>query len=228
MADIIIPELQAFVEAHENLSSDLRIATITSVWNHNREFIKKTFEGKCLSARIPDGAVRFIDHTETIVDVVRSGAVDVGIITYPPKSKQLGKSLAVQNWKTEEMVVVMSAKSSEITGQNWAKLGLFETYAAVLLEKQYGIRREIDRYFNRRGKSINVVAELGTISEIKELIAGSGDLITILPLPTVEGDGRLRWSSLSDNIPPRPVSFVYRLGSREIVQQFLKCFSEER
>ena len=228
MAEAVIPELEAFIEAHEIVGNTLRLATITSVWASERQRIKDTFENRVPRGRILDEDVKHIDHTKDIVTAVRNGSVDLGIVTYPPTSKQLGKALGMRHWKEEEMVMVISAKNKEVTGKDWGTLTLFDKFPAVMLEKTYGIRREIDRYLGKKRETTRIAAELNDIASIKEMVAGSSDLITILPLPTVTDDLRLRWSRLENGLPPRPVSFLYRKDCRKIVTKFLDCFPERK
>ena len=225
LAAKVIPEVQAFISEHR-AATRFRIASVTSVWDRYRTEIRKRSHDGEAGWVVLDEDVTFIGHTEESIPLIQDGRVDVGIVTYRPRYP-LPDTLTItaKAWQMQEMVMVMSCKKG-LAHHNWGGPDFFDSFGAVMLQHGYGIRdRSVDPYLKAAKKVPRIVAELKSVAEIKDLVAGNPEFITILPRQTVEGDQRLSWSKLK-GIKKRPVNFIYRKRPGDMVKKFLSCFPE--
>ena len=227
----VIPQVENFIRQCGANAEALRIAAVTSVWQTYRKQLMEISASRAAGWKIFDADVRFINHTAESIELIENGTVDIGFITYAPKSSlPRGLAMRPKAWKMERMVMVVSRKNRDLnisrSDHKWGEPSLFNKYGAVMMAKGYGIRdRSVDPYLATAGIELsNIVAELGTVAEVKDLVARTPEFITILPQPTVEADERLFWSDLT-GIESRPVSFIYRKPPSKRVKSFLKSVS---
>jgi DNA-binding transcriptional LysR family regulator len=198
----------------------LTLASITSVWDYHREAFMRASDQAIL-----DQNVTRAGHSDEIVTLVENGSVDLGIITYDlPRGSRLSRQI----WDKEAMVLAASNEAARKLGiadgkdHGWGLAALDSSeLRIVMLEKGYGVRdKSVDPFLIEIKRKPSVFAEFDSIAQIKDTVAAYGHLITILPLPTVEEDPRLRWASLR-GIAPRVVSFIWGGNPRGTVKSFL-------
>ena len=124
-------------------------------------------------------------HPQQVVELVESGQVDLGLISYPKQTRTL-KAIP---WRDEAMVVVC-APTHPLAGAKSVTLEQLDGREMVGFDEGLQIRREIDRVLSARGVSVHVVMEFDNIETLKlavEINAG----LSVLPGPWLRG----KWSS---------------------------------
>ena len=160
--------------------------------------------------------------TPQLLERLRSGALDVGLLTLPVD----GTDLAQVPVMREELLLVMPpthrlAKLRRITpedlvGQTW-----------VLFERGSSTRRVIDDMFAAHAVHPRIVLETENV-EILKALTMSGMGLTILPYQSLvreARDGSLRVRRLTGVTMVRETGWVYRPGTRvpRVVQQMFEA-----
>lgn len=185
------------------MAGPVRIAAIYSVGlSHLTRFIEE-FRGR-------HGAVDCrLDcmHPDEVVQAVRAGRVDVGVVSFPRK----WADLTVEPWREEAMVLVLPP------GHEWAAEAAVPTRRLdgakfVHFDAGLAIRRAIDRSLKARGATVDTVLHFDNVENIKRAVeVGAGT--AILPEPSVAREaagGSLVTRPLADLELRRPLALVHR------------------
>jgi DNA-binding transcriptional LysR family regulator len=150
-------------------------------------------------------------HSNRVVERVLSGGVDLGLVSFPRKSR----SLVVLPWREEEMVLAChpdhplarykAVRPEQLAGEKY-----------IGFDKDLGIRRQVDRFLRQQGVSVEVALEFDNIENIKKGIEIAGG-VALLPEPTLRQEvesGLLVARPLADCRFVRPLAIIYRRQSR--------------
>jgi DNA-binding transcriptional LysR family regulator len=145
-------------------------------------------------------------HPDRVYEKVMDGTADLGLISFPKKSKDL----AVIPWRDEEMVITC-APGHRLAHNGPVKLEQLADEPFVGFDRGLTIRRQIDRFLKDHGVSLDVSMEFDNIENIKHAVEVSG--VTLLPLPTVQREiaaGNLAAVRVSDARMVRPLAIIHR------------------
>ena len=208
--------------AHNRLNETVRVAAIYSVGLHTMNPYLQTFTAQHPEARVKLECL----HPHKVVEAVLADEADVGIMSYPPKSR----ALTVLPWHRETMVFVCHpghplARKKAITPQDLSG-GKFVAFDADL-----PIRKDIDRFLKKHGVKVNVVMEFDNIEAIKQAIAIAAG-VSVLPAPTVVSEVGVRTLASVPFGPPvllRPVGIIFRRQKPQnaTVTRFIELLREE-
>ncbi len=202
-------ELEGEVQSvHRRLADRLVVASIYSVGlahmsRYHREFLD----------RHPETELRLdYMHPNEVYDAVEAEEADLGLVSYPEKSRQL----ATIPWRTEPFVLVC-APYHELAANRRAPLESLRGQRFVAFEQGLKIREEIDHAFEVRHIEVDTVFEFDNVETIKRAVEiGSG--VALLPAPTVAREvlgGSLVAIDLSGQQLARPIGLVYK-AEREL------------
>ena len=164
-------------------------------------------------------------HSNRVVERVLSGGVDLGLVSFPRKSR----SLVVLPWREEEMVLAChpdhplarykAVRPEQLAGEKY-----------IGFDKDLGIRRQVDRFLRQQGVSVEVALEFDNIENIKKGIEIAGG-VALLPEPTLRQEvesGLLVARPLADCRFVRPLAIIYRRQSRPSLaaQRFIDLLRE--
>jgi DNA-binding transcriptional LysR family regulator len=145
-------------------------------------------------------------HPDRVYEKVQAGTADVGLISFPKKSRDL----TVIPWREEEMVITC-APGHHLAHNGPVKLKQLANEPFVGFERGLTIRRQIDRFLKDHGVALDVAMEFDNIENIKHAVEVSG--VTLLPLPTVQREiaaGNLAALRLADARMVRPLAIIHR------------------
>jgi len=217
----ITPEGQAFYEAcrallqgfekakaeitsaQSRISETVRVAAIYSVGLHTMNPYIQSF-----TALYPQAKVKLeCLHPHKVVEGVLNDEADLGIMSYPPKTR----ALTVLPWHSETMVFVCHPRHPLARRKTILPKDLHgEKFVAF--DADLSIRKDIDRFLKQHGVKVNTVMEFDNIETIKQAIAIAAG-VSILPIPTVAkevGLGTLASVRLGPRTLLRPIGIIYR------------------
>ncbi len=201
-------ELEMQVKSfHDTLSAVVHVACIYSVGFRMMNQYCKQFSEICPLAKVQ---LEYM-HPSRIYECVRNEDVDIGIVSFP----QSDRHLEVIPWQSETMVLACRP-DHELAKRKEIALNRIAGNRFVGLDRDLGIRREVDRYLRHNGVDVNVVLEFDNIEAIKRAIeAGLG--ISILPQPTLENELKTKMLAavrLNPGDFKRPLGIIHLRGKR--------------
>lgn len=102
----------------------------------------------------PKIKIQIINRTSPgIIDSIKKGAVDFGIVTLPVEDKDIETAA----FREVEDVFVASARFNELNGKS-VNMDELSTLPLLLLQKESSTRRNLDKYFSSNG--LNIVPEI--------------------------------------------------------------------
>lgn len=181
----------------------VRVAAIYSVGLHDMSRCMQDF-----MRRYPKAKVRLeYFHPNRVYEAVLNAAVDLGVVSYPIASPDLG----VIPLRSEKMVVVCHPKH-KFTSLTAATAEHLQGEDFIGFDRDLSIRKEIDRYLRQRSVSVRMVMEFDNIETIKQAVEiGAG--ISILPEPTVRKESASGTLVAIRLITPelrRPIGIIHR------------------
>jgi DNA-binding transcriptional LysR family regulator len=204
-----------------DVESAVRVASIYSVGLSEMSRLQEQFAERYPEAQLQVEYMR----PDRIYEAVRSGAADLGLVSYPESSREI----AALPWRNEEMQ--LAAPPSHPLAQ------CEEVYPADLNGQDYvgfdedlSIRKELERFFRAQGIAVRLVMHFDNIQMIKEAVAlGRG--VSILPARTMQAEieqGRLVAVPLRAPELVRPVGIVHlrRKQLNRAAQGFLELVTE--
>ena len=207
---------------HKDLAGQVTIASIYSVGLSHMNACVQEFLG-----RHPKANVRLqYHHPDTVVQLVETDQVDIGLVSYPKTSKTIKADM----WRAEPMVVVC-APTCELAARESIWLDELDGRRMVGFDTRLQIRRELDFALATAGAEVQVVMEFDNIETIKraiEIDAGVG----LLPIHTVTREVEakslvaipLAGPSLS-----RPLGIITRQGKElgKTARRFIQLLHEK-
>ena len=188
---------------HEKVEGHVSVASIYSVGlSYMKQFILDFQE------RYPLASVHIeYHHPVDIYDRIKSGDVDIGLLSYPRSSR----SLNIIDWREEPMVMVCSP-DHPLASRSTITLEQLDQQEMVAFSHGLAIRRILDKLLSSHGLEIPVAVEFDNIEMLKRAIEiNSG--ISLLPEPTIlrERDaGTLHTASISNFTLVRPLAIIHR------------------
>ncbi|MEM6799388.1 MAG: LysR family transcriptional regulator [Planctomycetota bacterium] len=188
---------------HDEVASRLTVAAIYSVGLADMSHHVDAFR----SAH-PKADVRLeYWHPDQVVAAVESEEADLGIVSYPTKTRRL----AAIAWRDERLVLVC-APEHPLTGRSEAPLRAIDGEAFIAFQRDLMIREKIDRLLAKHKVETPVALEFDNIENMKRAIeTGAG--VSLLPEPTVDREvraGTLAKVRLDDPTIVRPLGIVHR------------------
>lgn len=146
-------------------------------------------------------------HPVEVVERVRNGEADLGIVSFPKK----WPGLDVVPWREEEMVLAVPP-GHPLADPGGIAVGRLDGTRFVHYDRELPIRRAIDRHLKRRGVQVEPGLEFDSIENIKRAVeVGAG--AAILPRTTLDREvasGSLVAVPLSDHPLARPLAIIHR------------------
>lgn len=205
----IVERMSALEEAVKSLHTQLAGRVhVTSIYSVGLSFMKQFVQD--FSKRNPKTTVKLdYGHPERIYEMVRDGQTDLGLVSYPTKSK----SICARVWREQPMALVVSP-AHPFAERDCISIAELKGVEAVGFDENLRIRRELDKSLREHGVSWNVAMEFDNIETLKRAIEiNSG--VSILPAPTVERElasGTLKLIPIEDLELVRPVGVIHREG----------------
>jgi DNA-binding transcriptional LysR family regulator len=165
-------------------------------------------------------------HSSRVVEKVRDGGVDLGLVSFPRKTRDL----VVLPWREEEMVLACqpSHRLARLTSVRPEQLA-GEKYIAF--DKELGIRRQVDQFLRQQDVSVEVALEFDNIESIKKGIEIAGG-VALLPEPTLRQEveaGLLVARPLAGCRFVRSLGIIYRRAQRPclVAQRFIDLLLDQ-
>jgi len=235
----LTPEGEAYYEACRNLldqyhaveasirktkaqtSATVQVAAIYSVGLRDmNQYINR------FSALLPGSTVHIeYLHPERVYERVMQGRSDLGLVSYPRKSREL----VAFPWRQEEMVLAC-APNHPLAKLKSVKISQLEGVKYIGFDRDLVIRRHVDRFLRQYGVSVDIVLEFDNIENIKKAIEESGG-VSLLPEPMLTKEvnaGTLAGVRLANAALIRPLGIIYRRTHplTRAAQQFITLLRE--
>jgi DNA-binding transcriptional LysR family regulator len=164
-------------------------------------------------------------HSNRVVEKVRDGSVDLGLVSFPRKSRDL----VVLPWREETMVLACQP-SHPLAQEDNVRLDQLSGEKYIAFDKDLGIRRQVDRFLRQQGVSVEVELEFDNIENIKKGIEIAGG-VALLPEPTLRQEveaGLLVALPLNGCRFVRPLAIICRRQNRPspAAQRFIDLLLE--
>ncbi len=187
----------------KEISGTVRVAAIYSVGLHEMSRSMQDFMRRYPKAKVRLGFL----HPNKVHDAVLNAEVDLGIISYPIASPDLG----VIPLRSEQMVLVCNPKH-KLASQTAVTAEHLEGEDFIGFDRDLSIRKEIDRYLRQRSVHVRMAMEFDNIETIKQAVEiGAG--VSILPGPTVRKESAAGSLVAIRLITPelrRPLGIIHR------------------
>ena len=201
-------ELEASIkQGRPQLTATVQVAAIYSVGLGDMSQYVERFSDLQPFARVH---VEYL-HSNRVVEKVRDGSIDLGLVSFPRKSRDL----VVLPWREEKMVLACQPSHPLARHAN-VRLAQLSGEKYIAFDKDLGIRRQVDRFLRQQGVSVEVELEFDNIENIKKGIEIAGG-VALLPEPTLRQEveaGLLVARSLADCRFVRPLAVIYRRQHR--------------
>jgi len=188
---------------HDRVSASLQIAAIYSVGLRDMNQYIDSFK-----TMWPGSSVH-IDylHPERVYERVLEGSADLGLVSYPRKSREL----VALRWREEPMLLACSPRHP------LAKLAQVEIEQLngvryIGFDRDLIIRKHVDRFFRKNHVVTDVVLEFDNIENVKKAIEEMVG-VALLPEPMLRQEvnsGLLTAVPLADCQLVRPLGIIYR------------------
>ena len=199
----------------------VRVAAIYSVGLHDVSRHVQRFMSLYPEARVQLECL----HPHKVVEAVREGEADVGIMSYPPADR----ALSMVPLRSEPMAFVCHPNHRLARRRVVAPADLGgETFIAF--DAGLTIRKAIDKALRQHNVRVNTVMEFDNIETIKQaIIIAAG--VSILPRHTVQNEASIRTLAVVPlGIPHlvRPVGLIHRRGKplTPTVERFIQLLRD--
>src|SRR5256885_1467839 len=236
---VVTPQGQAFYEAcraireswekakaevaavKARVDGTVRVAAIYSVGLHDVSRHMQRFMSLYPEARVQLECL----HPHKVVEAVRDGEADVGIMSYPPADR----ALSMVPLRSEPMAFVCHPNHRLARRRVVAPADLGgETFIAF--DAGLTIRKAIDKALRQHNVRVNTVMEFDNIETIKQaIIIAAG--VSILPRHAVQNEASIRTLAVVPlGIPHlvRPVGLIHRRGKplTPTVERFIQLLRD--
>lgn len=188
---------------HEDVASRLSIASIYSIGLAHMSQFQREFLAKHPKAHI---RLDYL-HPDDVYDAVESEQSDLGIVSFPERSRRLG----VIPWRDESLVLAV-APSHPLSGLSSAPAEALADHEMIAFQRGLKIRDAIDRELAKQRVETRVACEFDNIETIK-LAVTIGDGFALLPEPTLAREvaaGTLLKIPLAGFELSRPLGILHR------------------
>lgn len=149
--------------------------------------------------------------SDRVINLVREGSVDLGLVSYPKSTKYL----QCIPWQQEPMRLVCSSEHP-LAKQNEVSLRQLQALDMIGFDRDLKLRQEIDQYLSRAGITVNVEMEFDNAdSMIRAIQANRG--IGIVPEAAVRretANGSLRVVACRELRITRPLGIIFRRSGK--------------
>jgi DNA-binding transcriptional LysR family regulator len=187
----------------QDMAGSLRVATIYSVGIYEMSVVIKTF------LKIYPKVNLHVEYSKgaRVYEDCLSGAVDLGIVTYPESRR----GLRIIPLPADRLVLICPP-DHPLARRNHIGIGKLDGQNLVAFEKDMASRRAMDRIFRQHDIRVHVVMEFDNIETIKRSVEiGAG--ISIVPLLSVQKEvqsGALVQVYFTDKSFYRPLGVIVR------------------
>lgn len=157
------------------LSGTVTVAAIYSLGIHLLSGLVQQFTTRYPLVRVRMQYLR----PDMVVQAVREKRADLGILAFPPASRQL-ETIPLR----DEPLVVVCHPAHRLVPRRRVHLGDLAGQAMVAFDRDLAIRRAIDAALRSAGTKVEVVMEFDNVESIKQAVQNNCGL-AILPEPTV-------------------------------------------
>lgn len=191
----------------ERLRGQLKVGTIVSVGLSYMPEASEAF------AKIhPEVDVKTdFGASDRVINLVREGSVDLGLVSYPKSTKHL----QCIPWQQEPMRLVCSSEHP-LAKQNEVSLRQLQALDMIGFDRDLKLRQEIDQYLSRAGITVHVEMEFDNAdSMIRAIQANRG--IGIVPEAAVRretANGSLRVVACRELRITRPLGIIFRRSGK--------------
>ncbi|HTN65909.1 MAG TPA: LysR family transcriptional regulator [Burkholderiaceae bacterium] len=123
--------------------------------------------------------------SQSVIDAVLAGEVDVGIAFQPPKLKELRPM-----GELIQPLCAIVRPEHPLGGKRSARTADLFRHSLVLPDASFGIRQLIDRAAAKSGKDLYMTCETNSIEAAKSLVRKGKGLVTVLPSYAIAEDIR--------------------------------------
>lgn len=123
--------------------------------------------------------------SQSVLDAVLAGEVDVGIAFQPPKLKELRPVGGLI-----QPLCAIVRPGHAIAGKRSTRAVELFRHNLVLPDASFGIRQLIERAAAKSGKELHIVSETNSIEAAKSLVRKGNNLVTVLPSYAIAEDIR--------------------------------------
>jgi DNA-binding transcriptional LysR family regulator len=168
-------DLEATIkQAQTQCAATVRVAAIYSVGFRDMNQYVQHFQFVQSGASVQ---IEYL-HPDQVYEKVRDGTADLGLVSFPRKSRDLKHS----PWREEEMVLACSPRHA--LSQNLAIVPEhLNGQKYIAFQKGLVIRRQVDKFLRAHGVTPEIVCEFDNIENIKKAVEING--IALLPEPTL-------------------------------------------
>jgi len=210
-------------EMRKVISGNIKISTIYSVGLHELPKYLKTFMQEFPSVNV-HVEYRRSNH---VYDDVLHNAVDLGIVAFPLKNRQL----EIIPFKTDQLVVVTSS-SHPLAGQSDVSVRELEGYDFVGFDKDIPTRKATDEIFREAKVTIDPKMEFDNIETVKRAVEINAGF-AILPVSTIANEAK---NGQICSIPfrkknfTRPIALIHRKGRvlTPAMKQFVQLLTGDK
>jgi DNA-binding transcriptional LysR family regulator len=207
---------------HQDVEGLVRIASIYSVGLSHIDQFRRAFLKKYPQAKVH----LEYHHPNRIYDLVRSDQADLGLVSYPQKSRNID----VYPWREEPMILAC-APDHPLASRAGIELQDLEGVEMVGFNSDLRIRRRIDQALESAGVVCPVTLEFDNIESIKRAVEINAG-VSLLPAPTVEREtaaGTLVAVPLHGKKLVRPLGIISRHGRElgDTARRFLELLKSD-
>jgi len=206
---------------HDRVTASVQIAAIYSVGLRDmNQYIDK------FKALWPGSSVHIeYVHPERVYQKVAEGSVDLGLVSYPRKSREI----VALKWRDETMVLACSPRHP-LARLARIEMSQLNGVRYIGFDRELTIRKHIDRFFRKHHVVADVMLEFDNIENVKKAIEETAG-VALLPEPMLRREvesGLLIAVPLADCQLVRPLGIIYRRHHQltPAAQDFLKLLWE--
>ncbi len=207
---------------HQDVEGLVRVASIYSVGLSHIDRFRR-----CFLQKFPQAKVQLeYHHPSRIYDLVREDQVDLGLVSYPQKSR----TIDVSPWREEPMVLTCAPEHALATRTS-VELSELANLEMVGFNPDLRIRRKIDQALEAAGVECCVTLEFDNIESIKRAVEINAG-VALLPAPTVEREiaaGTLVAIPIKGKKLVRPLGIIRRHGRElgDTARRFFEMLQED-
>jgi DNA-binding transcriptional LysR family regulator len=189
--------------AEQDVAGTVRVAAIYSVGLLDMSRYTEQF-----GRRHPQAEVRLdYQHPSRVVDAVRAGDADLGLISFPRK----WADLVVIPWRDEPMVLAVHPEHP-LAGRAAIDVADLDGLRLVGFDPSLAIRRAIDRFLKAHGVAVETAPAFDNVEYIKRAVEVPGGA-AVLPAATLARElaaGTIRALPFRDAGLSRPLAVIHR------------------
>jgi DNA-binding transcriptional LysR family regulator len=197
----------SITEVHSRIASTVQVAAIYSVGLGDMNRCIERFSEQHPGVEVH---MEYL-HPRSVYEKVVGGAVDLGLVSYPRKSRDL----IVLPWREEEMLFACSP-GHHLARLPSIRLSQLRGEKYIGFTRELAIRQKVDRFLRQRGVAVEIILEFDNIEYVKKAIEiGTG--VALLPEPMLKREvesGTLAAVPLAGCRLVRPLSIIYRRNQK--------------